>query len=174
MKKNLLAVALMASSALATSAIAADGAVNFTGIISDEVCTVDTSTLNQTVNLGKVGRTAFKSAGEVAGTIGFDLILKDCPKTVTGATVRFDGTQAPGDNGILALTAGDDTAQNVGIQITDAQNKVVPLYTNSSVYSLVDTGPNTLSFRAGYIALSKDVTVGDANAVAQFTIIYEQ
>ncbi|MCF6385311.1 fimbrial protein, partial [Klebsiella pneumoniae] len=39
MKKNLLAVALMATSAFASSAFASDGAVNFTGSITDAACT---------------------------------------------------------------------------------------------------------------------------------------
>ncbi|AXF61523.1 fimbrial protein [Leclercia sp. LSNIH6] len=173
MKKNLLAVALMATSVFATSAIAADGAVNFTGTITDAACTVDADSLNQSVILGNISRNAFKAAGDISGTKGFKLVLKDCPDTVKGAVVRFDGEQAAGDNGILALTAGEKTAKEVGIQITDAQNKVVPLYTDSSVYSLTSTGPNTLSFRAGYIALSDKVTVGEANAVTQFTIVYQ-
>jgi len=173
MKKNLLVIALMATSAFVTSAIAADGAVNFTGSITDAACTVDTDSLNQTLDMGKISRSAFKAAGDIAGTKGFKLVLKNCPDTVTGAVVRFDGNQAAGDNGILALTAGQKTAQNVGIQITDAQNKVVPLYSDSSIYALQSTGTNTLNFRASYIALSNAVTVGEANAVTQFTIVYQ-
>lgn len=174
MKKNLLAVALMASSALATSAIASNGAVNFTGTITDVVCTVDTDSVNQTVPMGSIGSNSFKAAGDISGTKSFKLVLKDCPETVKGATIRFDGEQTPGDNGILALTAGENTAKNVGIQITDAQNKVVPLYTDSSTYPLVSTGTNTLNFRAAYISLDDKVTAGEANAVTQFTIVYEK
>lgn len=174
MKKNLLAVAVMASSVFATSAIASNGAVNFTGTITDEVCTIDTDSVNQTVPMGNIGSNSFKAAGDTAGAKSFKLVLKDCPPSVTGATVRFDGEQASGDNGVLALTAGNETATNVGIQITDAKNKVVPLYTDSSSYPLVSTGPNTLSFRAAYIALADEVTAGNANAVTQFTIAYEK
>lgn len=173
MKKNLLAVALVASSVFASSAFAADGAVNFTGTITDAACTIDTASQNQDVFLGNIARTAFPVAGSLAAAKKFTLVLTDCPGTVTGATVRFDGTQVSCDNTVLALTAGDSTASGVGIQISDNQNKVVPLYEDSSVYPLVSTGPNNLDFSARYISLTDSVTVGDANGVTQFTVVYQ-
>jgi major type 1 subunit fimbrin (pilin) len=50
---------------------------------------------------------------------------------------------------------------------------VVPLYEDSSVYPLVSTGPNNLDFSARYISLTDSVTVGDANGVTQFTVVYQ-
>ncbi|AYZ17620.1 fimbrial protein [Klebsiella pasteurii] len=173
MKKNLLAVALMATSVFASSAFASDGAVNFTGSITDAACTVDTASQNQDVFLGNIARTAFPVAGSLAAAKKFTLVLKNCPDTVTGATVRFDGAQVSGDNSVLALTAGSTTAKGVGVQISDDQNKVVPLYEDSSVYPLVSTADNKLSFSARYISLTDAVTVGDANAVTQFTVVYQ-
>lgn len=173
MKKNLIAVAVLAASAFTASAFAADGAVNFTGSITDEACTVDTDSLNQTVDLGKVAQSAFNGAGDTAGAKKFSLLLKDCPATVTGATVRFDGNQVPGNNSVLALTEGADTAKNVGIQITDNTNKVINLYQDSAVYPLVSTGVNTLDFAARYYATADAVSVGTANAVSNFTIVYQ-
>ncbi|MBN6030574.1 MULTISPECIES: fimbrial protein [Pantoea] len=173
MKKTLIAIALMATSAISSSAFASDGAVNFTGTITDAACTIDTASQNQDVFLGNIARTAFSGAGSLAAAKKFTLVLTDCPDTVTGATVRFDGTQVSGDNSILALTAGDSTATGVGVQISDSQNKVVPLFEDSSVYPLVSTGPNNLDFSARYISVADDVTVGDANAVTQFTVVYQ-
>ncbi|WP_410003517.1 fimbrial protein, partial [Klebsiella pneumoniae] len=93
---NLLAVALMATSVFASSAFASDGAVNFTGSITDAACTVDTASQNQDVFLGNIARTAFPVAGSLAAAKKFTLVLKNCPDTVTGATVRFDGAQVSG------------------------------------------------------------------------------
>lgn len=172
MKKNLIAVALLATTAFASSAFAADGQVNFTGSITDTACTVDSSAKNLDVPLGNVASTAFAAAGDVASSNHFTLVLKDCPAAVTSAAVRFDGNQVPGDNTVLALTDGANIATGVGVQISDAQNKVVPLYTDSSSYALVSTGPNNLDFTARYISTAAKVTAGPANAVSQFTIIY--
>lgn len=153
--------------------ICCHGTVNFTGSITDVACTIDTTSQNQDVDLGTIAVSAFPAAGSLAAAKIFTLVLKDCPDTVTGATVRFDGTQVPGDNNILALTAGTDTAGGIGVQISDDQNKVVPLYQDSSVYTLVSTAPNNLNFSARYISLTDDVTAGEANAVTQFTVIYQ-
>lgn len=173
MKKTLIAIALMASSTVVTSAFAADGSVNFTGSITDVACTVDTTTKNQDVFMGNIARTAFPVAGSLAAAKKFTLVLTNCPASVSGATVRFDGTQVAGDNSILALTTGGDTAQGIGVQISDSTGKVVPLYEDSSVYPLVSSGVNNLEFKARYISLADDVTVGNANAVTQFTIVYQ-
>ncbi|SFN24483.1 major type 1 subunit fimbrin (pilin) [Izhakiella capsodis] len=175
MKKTLLAIALIATSAVSVSVSAADGAVNFTGTITDAACTIDTASQNQNVLMGNISRTAFSGAGSTAAPKNFTLVLTNCPDTVTGATVRFDGTQVPGDNSILMLTdsGSTTTAQGVGIQISDNQNKVVPLYEDSSVYPLISTGANKLNFSARYIAVADQVTVGSANAVTQFTVVYK-
>lgn len=174
MKKTLLAIALVASSAVASSAFASDGSVNFKGSITDAACTVDTASKNQDVFLGDISRKAFPVAGSLAAAKKFTLVLTGCPDTVTGAVVRFDGTQAPGDNSILALTEETDAATGVGVQISDSTGKVVPLYEDSSRYDLSSTGANNLEFSARYISLvgMDDVTVGPANAVTQFTIDY--
>lgn len=173
MKKNLLAVAIVASSVFSCSAFAANGTVNFTGSVTDQACTVDTTSQNQDVVLGTVAVSSFPTAGSLAAAKTFTLVLKDCPDTVTGAAVRFDGTQVPGDNNILALTGGADTASGIGVQISDDQNKIVPLYQDSSVYKLVSTGTNNLNFSARYISMTDKVTAGKANAVTQFTVVYQ-
>ena len=47
MKKNLLAVAVLTASAFIPSAFAADGALNITGTITDQSCTVDPDSQNK-------------------------------------------------------------------------------------------------------------------------------
>lgn len=172
MKKNLIAVTVLAASALSSAAFAADGTVNFTGSITDVACTVDSDSRNQIVDLGVVSKTAFENS-KTAGAKNFNLVLTNCPATVTSAKVRFDGLQVPGDNSILALTDVADKATNVGIQLSDNQNNVINLYQDSASYPLVPE-TNTLKFIAKYYATGTgtDVGVGTANAVTDFTIIY--
>lgn len=170
MKNSLIAAAVL-SVALSSTAFASDGKVNFTGKITDTACVVDTDSLNQTVNLGSVSTTSLADAGATSGAKKFTLVLSSCPEAVTSATVRFDGIEVPGTNSLLALTAGADTAKDVGIQISDAKNNVINLFQDSAAYALT-TGVNKLDFTARYYAISKNVTAGDANAVTEFTIIY--
>lgn len=176
MKKSLLAVAIMAVGVLsATTANAGDGQINFIGTITDEACTVVNNLSNPlTVTLGTVKRTALDGgAGKTAAPTNFIIKLTDCPAALDGHTaqVKFDGTSAIGDNTALKLTQDSGVATGVGIQLTDAQNKIVPLYTASSAYSLT-TGENNLNFVARYVSVADTVTAGPANSTSQFTIIY--
>ncbi|MGO4744693.1 fimbrial protein [Serratia quinivorans] len=174
MKKNLIAAAIATASILsAASAFAADGQVNFNGEIIDAACTVVNDMSNPlTVTLGQVSKTSFKQAGDTAAATSFTLQLKDCPTTVTKASVKFDGTAANGDNKVLALTQETGVATGVGIQLTDSSQSVLPLYTASASYPLVSTGVNNLDFVARYVSNAATVTAGPANSVASFTVIY--
>ncbi|WP_337261278.1 MULTISPECIES: fimbrial protein [unclassified Serratia (in: enterobacteria)] len=176
MNKNLVAVAVLAASAFTANVFAADGQVNFTGTIIPQGCDISTSTKNQTVDLGKIAASSFPSAGSVSGSKGFSLVLSNCPDTVTAASVRFDGNQVPNNNSILQLTdpTAATTAKGVGIQIADGNNKVINLYQDSTPQTLQPgTAINTLSFVASYISTAASVTPGAANAVSNFTIVYQ-
>jgi major type 1 subunit fimbrin (pilin) len=172
MKKTLITLALVASGVLASSVYAADGTVNFVGEITDSACIVDSTAQNLQVTLGKVAATSFSGAGSYSSATQFKLVLKDCPAGATTATVKFDGTSVDNDNSVLALTPGG--ASGVGIELSDASQNVVNLFTNSAPYALTaGVGTETdLNFTARYKALSADIQPGVANASVQFSIIY--
>lgn len=175
MKKSLLVAAIITTSALsAAQTFAADGNINFIGTITDTACTITNSPTNPlNVTLGSVSKTAFNGAGSTAAPTKFSIELTNCPVTVTGATVKFDGTSANSDNTALKLTQVAGVATGVGIQLSDATGAVVPLYTASSVYPLSE-GTNELNFIARYLALTDtaSITTGSANSTSQFTIAY--
>ncbi|MEL4012842.1 fimbrial protein [Dryocola clanedunensis] len=172
MKKNLIAVAVAFVAFSAANAFAADGTVNFTGEITDEACVVDIGTNNtMTVDLGKVARSAFDGAGSKASATKFVLKVKDCPATVTSASVKFDGIGYDGDDSVLKLTQDADVAEGVAIELADKSQEKLPLFTASAPYDLAE-GDNELPFYARYIAMSDTVTAGPANAVTQFTLNY--
>lgn len=175
MKKNLIAAAIVTVSVLsATSAFADDGQVNFKGEIIDSACEVVNNVSSPLdVTLGQVAKTAFTGAGSTAAATQFTLQLKNCPDSVTKAAVKFDGTAAGGDNNVLQLTQETDVATGVGIQLSDASDTVLPLFTVSTSYPLVaGTAVNNLDFVARYIATDDTVKAGPANSVASFSVIY--
>ncbi|WP_411754925.1 fimbrial protein [Serratia sp. (in: enterobacteria)] len=176
MKKNLIAVAVLASSVFAvTAAAAADGQVDFVGKITDDACVVtnDVGSPLQ-VKLGEVARTSFNvggtpTAGIKSSATNFVIKLTGCPLAATKASVKFDGTAVDGDNTVLALAAGGATG--VGIQLSDDTNAVVPLFTASKSYDLA-VGDNDLNFVARYISTSNVISAGVANSTASFTLNY--
>ncbi|EOF4707182.1 MAG: fimbrial protein [Klebsiella huaxiensis] len=175
MKKSLIATALIIGG-FATSAVSADdGQINFVGEITDAACTIVNDMANPLeVTLGTVSRTSLDgAAGKTAAPTAFNIQLENCPPALEGAAaqVKFDGLSANGDNTALALTADTDVATGVGVQISDSQNKVVPLFTSSSAYTLT-AGDNNLPFVARYLAIADVVTAGPANSTTNFTIVY--
>ncbi|MBV4368514.1 fimbrial protein [Erwinia sp. BNK-24-b] len=179
MKKLCTALTTVALMTMGLSAAAADGVINFKGSIIDAACTVDldgsgASTMN--VTLGNVNKTAFSGVGSTAGgtasTTQFNVLLKNCPESVTTAKVKFDGIAYAGDNTVLALTQEKGVATGIGIQLSDS-NGIRPLFTESTPYVLTSgSTTNKLDFYARYIQKAATVTAGPANAVATFTVNY--
>jgi major type 1 subunit fimbrin (pilin) len=171
---NKTSICLVAISIVsATTAIADSGQVRFVGRVLDEACTVTNNVTNPlTVVLGDVFKGAFTGKGSTAAPTKFTLSLTECPVSVTSAKVKFDGLSDNNDNTVLALTAEDGVATNVGIQLADVNNNVIPLYSESESHP-INEGDNNLDFVARYIQTSATaVTPGPANAVSNFSIIY--
>lgn len=181
MKKYIQTALLIAGVALTTSQAfaASDGQVKFTGTILDAACTIDGATggvIN--VDMGKVVKTALAAAaGNTTDPTAFTISLKDCAAALTTASIKFDGTALGGNNTIIALTDGDvenPAAEGVGVQISDSTGTVMPLYTESTPFTLDSTAGvvNKLNFTARFISTNTDVVAGVANAAVNFTVVY--
>lgn len=173
MKKIALIAALVAGSVMQT-AQAADGTINFTGVITDEACTVDVNSVTKSVEMDTISNTAFgTTSGTTAGSKKFDLVLSSCPESAKSANVRFDGPTHSANSDILALSASQ-TATNVGIALYETDSTtLIPVGTASKDVTLVSDAPNTLSFIAKYMSTASSVGAGTANASTSFTIIYK-
>ncbi|MDQ1884168.1 fimbrial protein [Aeromonas salmonicida] len=171
MKKTILAVA-MCFACVTPFANAHDGQVNFNGRIIENGCEVVTKSLD--VNLGQISKEALAGGkGTTTSATRFDLVLKSCPVSVSKASVIFDGERAiAGEDNVLKLTQGEGVAEGVGIQLRDSNQQVLPLHQSSISMPLVADADNKLGFTAQYIALGDNVTAGEANGVANFTIQY--
>lgn len=175
MKKNLLAAAVAVTAALSMSQVfASAGTVNFTGEILDSACAVDVASQNQSVSLGAHNKTEFVSQGDRTAAKDFNIVLKDCPVSVTSAKVRFDGMPDASNANLLAIDGSvAGAATGVAINLMTADMSDLPLHgENSYSYALSSTQDNTLSFYAQYKSTAASVTAGPANSVANFSVIY--
>lgn len=174
MKKNLIAAIIAGTTVLSMgSAFAAGGQVNFQGEIIDAGCDIVNTPSNPlTVTLGRVAKSEFSGTGSTAAATKFVLKLVNCPVTVSNAMVKFDGTNVTGDTSVLALTPQSGVATGVGIQLSDNDNTVLPLFTASKAYPLSSTADNNLEFIARYIATAATITAGPANSTANFSVTY--
>ncbi|MGR3907630.1 fimbrial protein [Burkholderia sp. SR8] len=170
MKKSLLTAVALA--ALSTSAFAAGtGTINFTGEIVAGACGIDSGSVNQTVNLGKVPTHTFKKAGDKSEPVKFDIVLTDCDTSIAkNAFFTFTGTSNAAQPKLLA-TIG--SATNVGIRVQGATGEDLDNGVEQAAATLLQNGNNTVRFAARYESTAADVTPGTADGVANFTVRYQ-
>lgn len=175
MKNKLLAVAIPAIFMTASAFAEIEGetsTIQFTGNITQATCSLDGESKGQSVQMGEVASNTFGGAGGVSNTKDFSIKLTGCDLDVaTQASITFTGDTVNNDTTTLATSALDTT--NVGIQIL--QNGV-PLALDGSAASSAEelnADETDLKFAARYVALADDVSAGEANATASFTVNYE-
>ncbi|MBV4482193.1 type 1 fimbrial protein [Pseudomonas fluorescens] len=193
-KRHILAAAITAL--ITTSALAADGTINFTGEITAASCKASSGAGTSVggaagaqiieVPMGKVSIDSLstKNPGIVSGTaININL---DCGNTAAGLTtvkVMFDpssGSGVDGSNNNLLKTTG--AAKGVGIGIFDSSNNLINLAGNGSFDApLVKAGTDpaftytaNLNMRASYVANGvSPIVPGPANGTLPFTLTYQ-
>lgn len=177
--KSVLSAALLSVGTMATAATTVPGGtVHFTGQIVNAACAVSAGSSNQTVNMGQYRTANFKAVGDRTGSVPFKIQIQDCDTSVaTQASVAFSGTAESSDANVLAVSnisgGASGSASGVGIEISDHTGKV--LTPNGSVYSTAQTlndGVNVMNFTARYKSIAANVTPGQADSDATFTMQY--
>ncbi|MBH3428899.1 fimbrial protein [Pseudomonas alkylphenolica] len=177
MKKSLIAAAILASSAFASMANAADGTINFTGAISATTCKVATGSGTVAVAMGTFSPDAFSTPGHKTAPQAVNITVNDCPAAITTASITFSGVADDDDSSLLGLTKGTGSSQHAtGVAIGFfEEDGTTPIALNtgaSSAKPLAETVDNPLNFVARYVATGATVAAGLANANADFTIKY--
>jgi len=173
MNSKFAMMALLVGSAFASVANAADGTINFVGRITDQACTIDPATANQTVTLGAVRTGAFGPAGSVAAPTRFGITLTSCPAAVTTATLKFDGPTSTANSNLLALTPVTGVAEGVAIGIYEVDNSnLIPVGSGAKTKTLASGANTTIEFVAKYVSTAATVKAGTANSVSNFTVSY--
>lgn len=176
MKKSIFAATL--ASLLISSvnvAHASDGNINFIGEIKDSTCTIGDGLGNDLdIYLGTPSVASFKSVASTSSAARFDISLTDCPASVPSVSVAFGGIADINTTEILKINEGPSAATGVGIRIEEADGTQIILNkTDNLVDHPVESDMSvTMNYVAKYESTLSSVTPGDANATAQFTIMY--
>lgn len=153
------------------------GQVHFTGEITDTSCNIVSTSADQTVDLGKWAKSYFTNAAETTQT-EFHINVTDCPASVKLVSVLFDGTKNAKDATLLSIGTGSGNATGVGIKMYESDKATaIALGTVTAKYPVVagsgDTGGTAdLKFYADYMKDTAPITVGAANGVADFNMVY--
>lgn len=173
MNKKIIAAAVLATSAFASLANAADGTINFTGTVLATACTVSAASATQSVPMGSVSPTAFKAAGDTTLGGPISIVLSSCPAAATKAAIKFDGTANATNSSLLALTSDTGVATGLGIGVYESNGTtLIPVGTSSASKTLSTTASTTFNFISKYVATAATVTNGPANSVSNFTVSY--
>ncbi|CAD6551216.1 fimbrial protein [Paraburkholderia sabiae] len=153
-------------------AFAADANLNFTGLIMQPSCSIDSASANQVVNLGSAPIMNFASVGSTTNATPFNVKLVSCaPGTVITMTVA--GTM----DTVASVLQNTGTATQVGVQLLKASsvgattgtpvtlNSAVAMGTVDSTYSM------TIPFVAQFYELGT-LTPGSVVATATVNFTY--
>lgn len=161
------------------------GKINFTGSVVAAPCAVDNASDGQTVKLGQIATNQLASEGATGSAVPFTIKLVGCDLSPTAAdtdatsnytkaSIKFTGSSI--DATTLALSAdgaGEQPAQNVGIQIFQANKAVNVDGTGSTAAQDIIAGDNEIPFTATYVATNAGVIAGSANGSVNFQVTYE-
>ncbi|MFJ2336163.1 fimbrial protein [Pseudomonas protegens] len=185
-------LAITASGLVASSAMAADGTINFTGEINNVSCSVTAggggtgAGTTQIINvpLGKVSINSISNPVEnsIASTVRININL-DCGSTGAGldsVDMKFDPVAGSGiDPSRSDLLKTRGTAKGVGIAIYNENNAIINMAANEIITgNLTETSAGSgsyksnISLRAGFLANGDKVVAGDATGTLPFSLTY--
>ncbi|XKD94877.1 fimbrial protein [Morganella morganii] len=103
----------------------------------------------------------------------FDISLINCSLAMTSLKIKMEGTAHKDNAALYALDAGEKSAGNVGIAVTDKQDQPITpagIYQNIALKN--DSRDYTLTYKAAYQATGL-ATPGTGNATINYTVSYE-
>lgn len=170
MNKTLLSaamVAVIAATAFAPSAQAADGTITINGLVIANACTVNVNG-GATVVLPTVMTSTLATAGAVAGNTPFNIALTGCDPSVTSATMAFSGSNINATSGNLTNTV--TTGSDAQIQLL-ANATVLDLRTGTAT-TAVASSAGTFAMQAQYVAVNAGTSAGLVKSSVEFTLTY--
>ena len=127
------------------------------------------------VQLGKVWKNLFSSVGSTAAEQSFNIKLncREAKPELHAVYLRMDAKpDASGAPGVIALSPDANAATGVGIQILDKDRQPVT-YGQGALVGMSKDGVYNVPFHARYYQTSNQVTAGQANGTATFTLEYK-
>lgn len=187
---------------MSASAFAASGTVHFRGELTQGSCQVSSDTQDQTVYLGRYSTTEFTAVGDTTASKSFNIDVTNCdPGTYTirfdgpnpqnqPDLLAVDAGYTGGDtdqsgNPITESADASTSASGVGIEVLNNEDQPFPIGGAAQGGNLanftIEEGGNgsasggtaySINLKARYKSYADEVTAGQANADATFSIQY--
>ena len=172
---RLALLALLAGAALPIHAqTVTQGKVNFTGQLIADTCAVKSGDEDKDIVLPTVSTQSLDSAGKTAGSTPFQITVENCPATIEEVAAHFEMTNMEPTRFTLKNLATATAAENVSVQLIEADGTPIPLGSRGASYAVTGTGAGrgaVMTYGAQYYAL--DATLpGRVETFTQFTLAY--
>ncbi|SAI44402.1 fimbrial subunit [Bordetella trematum] len=187
-----------------SSAFAVDGTITITGEIISSTCKIngEAPPHNLLINLPKIGASALKNQGDVAGATPFTLTLTECPSELSGqvrahfepgpttdyatgnlyAYSNSSGTAKTKESSIPAGQAGMAKFQNVEIQLANPDGTAIKIGATDSLSQGAElkngsSGDGKKTATLHYLARyyrnnTMSITPGKLYTYVQYSIVY--
>ena len=143
-------------------AMAATGAIEFTGQVVADTCMLNVAEAGSTVRLPTVQASTLAAANSKSGQIDFTLNIEGCGAAVDARGITLTLTPSEyagtGDNFLANTAATEIAATNVAIELSKIEDTVIsPIAFSGAPYTAQITGSNinngeaTLEFSASYV-----------------------
>ena len=175
MKKNLLALALLAMTA--ASAMAADGTITVYGEVVTQTCTIAAGDLNKVVYMPTVAVAALPAAASVAGGTAFSIALTGCPVGNSMSAHFLPGATISNTTGNLINQAAAPTAGNVEVALFDSTGATRILMNGakgaqtSPAFVVPVGGAVSMAYQAKYYATAA-ATAGKVQSTVDYNLSY--
>lgn len=161
------------------------GMLNVLGTLHESPCTLEMTSLNQTVDLGAVSTSQLQRPGDQAPSVAFQLRFEDCQRTA--GSIRSERTgnltwsayQPVLSVAFIAPADADDPRlvqvqgiTGMGLRLTDALGRDVQLGSRGEPLFLA-VGGNTQTWNVLPTRTSAPLTSGAFRAVVDFRLNYE-
>lgn len=170
MKKNLLAVSALALAVMSGSALAANGEVQFLGVVTDTTCDLKPETGGAVNNLVQLGTVAKSTAGNVVNfALKADPAAPGCAALTGKATIGWTG---PFSVTGLKAQSGLATDAWTKIDTVNAQTTAAQNINSTHLSSDFDAAKLTTDGAQFTAQLNGGTIVGDYQSAAAFVVAY--
>ncbi|PLQ00448.1 fimbrial protein [Cupriavidus pauculus] len=167
---------VIASGVWASEVWASDGTITFTGEITAQTCTVNSTGggNNFTVVLPTVAASTLGTSGATTGDTAFSILLSRCTPDSGPVRTHFEAGSTVNADGRLLQQTG--TATNVEIQLLNGDQSVIKVgdsvASQNSNPTTIASGSATLPYFGRYYATAS-ATAGTVNTYVTYSMAYE-
>ena len=154
------------------SSLATDITLDFSGVVKQSSCEINSGTLNQEINMGQIKLNQFNGPGTTVNQRHFTLKLTGC-QGVAAVDVYMTGVPDSDNSDYFSLTNDSEQATGVALSISTMDGMLHKPQGNIVTTPINEDNEKWLNYIVSYVQTKGTVTAGKANSIADYTVVYK-